>query len=159
MNVCSVIKSTFDEALMARITDPQKLNRIKECTMDLIVQNGYNGVTIAAIASDAKVSTGYLYRHFKGKDELISFLVLENFQFLQQTVNQLLDESHDILTVVRYYFSALFDMANTMPTKARFISVLFRDSRFRQVARNQSNVDNQHLVPTWHVLSNVIGDM
>jgi len=123
---------------MARITDPEKLNRIKECTMDLIVRNGYSGITIAAIASEAQVSAGYLYRHFKGKDELISSLVIENFETLQRTVNRLLDESTDITTVVRYYFKALFEIANTSPTKARFISSLYRDARFRKDARDKS---------------------
>lgn len=123
---------------MARITDPEKLNRIKECTMDLIVRNGYSGITIAAIASEAQVSAGYLYRHFKGKDELISSLVIENFETLQRTVNRLLDESKDITTVVRYYFKALFEVANTSPTKARFISSLYRDARFRKDARDKS---------------------
>lgn len=123
---------------MARITDPDKLNRIKESTMNLIVRNGYSGITIAAIASEAQVSAGYLYRHFKGKDELISSLVLENFETLQSTVSRLLEESMDITTVVQYYFRALFEIANTDPTKARFISILYRDSRFRQDAQDKS---------------------
>lgn len=123
---------------MARITDPEKLNRIKECTMDLIVRNGYSGITIAAIASEAQVSTGYLYRHFAGKDELIGTLVVENFETLQETVNRLLDESDDVSTVVRFYFKALFEIANSSPTKARFISSLYRDARFRKDARDKS---------------------
>lgn len=123
---------------MARITDPDKLNRIKDSTMNLIVRNGYSGITIAAIASEAQVSAGYLYRHFKGKDELISSLVLENFETLQSTVSRLLEESGDITTVVQYYFRALFEIANTDPTKARFICILYRDSRFRQDAQDKS---------------------
>lgn len=100
--------------------------------MDLIVRNGYNGITIAAIASEAQVSAGYLYRHFKGKDELISYLVIENFETLQNTINALLEESNDITTVIRYYFGALFEIASSSPTKARFISILYRDSLFRR---------------------------
>lgn len=123
---------------MARVTDPEKLNRIKECTMNLIVRNGYNGITIAAIAGEAHVSVGYLYRHFEGKDELINFLVSESFESLRRTVSHLLDESADITTVVLYYFGALFEMANTAPIKARFISILYRDARFREEAREQS---------------------
>lgn len=123
---------------MARVTDPEKLNRIKESTMNLIVRNGYNGITIAAIAGEAQVSAGYLYRHFKGKDELINFLVSESFESLRGTVSHLLDENTDITTVVLYYFGALFDMANTAPIKSRFISILYRDARFREEARGQS---------------------
>ncbi len=123
---------------MARITDPEKLNRIKECTMDLLVRNGYSGITIAAIANEAKVSTGYLYRHFAGKDELISSLVIEHFEILPRTVIRLLDENTDITTIIRYFFGALFEMANTAPTKTRFISVLYRDPHFREEARSKS---------------------
>lgn len=139
MNVCSVISyPVLIEVPMARITDPEKLNRIKECTMDLIVRNGYSGITIAAIAGEAQVSAGYLYRHFTGKDELISTLVIENFETLQKTVHGLLDESMDITMVVQYYFRALFEIANADPTKARFISILYRDARFREEARDKS---------------------
>ncbi len=136
---------------MARITDPNKLNRIKECTMDLLVRNGYSGITIAAIAHEAQVSAGYLYRHFKGKDDLISYLVLENFDYLQTRVNLLLDQSDDVATVVRYYLGALFDIANTTPTKARFISVLFRDPHFRKEARGKNILKIPEIAERIHI--------
>lgn len=126
---------------MARITDPEKLNRIKDSTMELLVRNGYSGITIAAIAFEARVSVGYLYRHFKGKNALISYLVLENFDYLLKTVNLLLDQSEDITTVVRYYMGALFEMANTFPNRARFIGVLFRDPHFRKEAQGKNILD------------------
>lgn len=126
---------------MARITDPEKLNRIKESTMELLVRNGYSGITIAAIAFEARVSVGYLYRHFKGKNELINYLVLENFDYLQKTVNLLLDQSADIATVIRFYMGALFEIANTAPNKARFIGVLFRDPHFRKEAQGRNVLD------------------
>ncbi len=123
---------------MARITDPEKLNRIKNSTMELLVRNGYSGITIAAIAFEARVSVGYLYRHFRGKNELINYLVLENFDYLQQTVNLLLDQSDDVATVVRFYMGALFEIANEAPTKARFIGILFRDPHFRMEAQGKN---------------------
>lgn len=122
---------------MARVTDPQKLARIRDCTMDLIVRNGYAGITIAAVASNAGVSVGYLYRHYAGKDELVTDLVIQNFETLRQTVTALLEQSTDIAEVVRYYLTVLFSLAETEPIKARFISILYRDVRFREIARAQ----------------------
>lgn len=122
---------------MTRVTDPDKLNRIKNCTMDLIVRSGYSGMTIATIASEAGVSAGYLYRHFAGKDDLIKALVIENFHVLSNTVDQLLEESNDITSIVGYYLDTLFDMAITTPIKARFVSALIKDPRYRMEAREK----------------------
>lgn len=122
---------------MARVTDPQKLDRIRACTMDLIVRNGFAGITIAAVAQQASVSVGYLYRHYAGKDELVTDLVVQNFETLRQTVTGMLAQSESVAAVVRYYLSQLFVLAEQEPVKARFISVLFRDVRFREMARGK----------------------
>lgn len=122
---------------MARVTDPQKLDRIRACTMDLIVRNGFAGITIAAVAEKAGVSVGYLYRHYAGKDELVTDLVVQNFETLRQTVTGMLAQSESVAAVVRYYLTQLFILAEQEPVKARFISVLFRDVRFREIARGK----------------------
>ena len=52
-----------------RITDTNKIERIKTETKILIVEKGYHGASIAEIAIRADVSDGYLYRHYKNKSE------------------------------------------------------------------------------------------
>jgi AcrR family transcriptional regulator len=41
----------------------------------LIVKNGSENVTIRAIAREVKVTDGALYRHFKSKKDILSFLI------------------------------------------------------------------------------------
>ena len=51
---------------MARIIDDGKIQRIREATIALVVQNGYGGASISSIARRAGVAEGYLYRFYKG---------------------------------------------------------------------------------------------
>lgn len=69
---------------MARITDPTKLEKIKKAAMELVVRHGYRGISIGAIAKKAGVSTGYLYRHYNGKSDLIQDLIDNNFKTFEE---------------------------------------------------------------------------
>ena len=71
---------------MARKIDEDKINRIKESTMKMIVDHGIEATTIAMITKNANVSGGYLYRIYKGKQELINDLYSEKIVSL---VNEL----------------------------------------------------------------------
>ena len=59
---------------MARKIDEDKIARVKEATMQTIVENGIEATTIAMIAKKAQVSGGYLYRTYSGKQDLINEL-------------------------------------------------------------------------------------
>jgi AcrR family transcriptional regulator len=45
--------------------------KIISATLDLIVENGFQGATIAMIADQARVAVGSIYLYFKSKDDLI----------------------------------------------------------------------------------------
>lgn len=77
---------------MARKIDENKINSIKESTMKTIVDHGIEATTIAMIAKNAKVSGGYLYRIYSGKQELINALYYEK-------VSSLLDELEFLLAL------------------------------------------------------------
>ena len=131
---------------MARITDPERLERIKESTMALIVENGYLGVTISNIAQRAQVSTGHLYRHFDSKEALINFLINDSFSALRNSVSQLLEENSSVHDVITYQFRSLLQMANETPVKARFACSLASDPRYN--VRNTLNIRTiaQHIL-------------
>lgn len=57
---------------MARITDVNRIKRLKDSTMKLVVENGFGGASAAMIAIDAKVASGYFYMHYKGKYEMVN---------------------------------------------------------------------------------------
>lgn len=46
--------------------------RIVNAAIDLVARDGYNGCSIAAVASRADIGTGTLYRHFANKGELFT---------------------------------------------------------------------------------------
>jgi AcrR family transcriptional regulator len=45
---------------------------IAQATLDLLVEQGYGGLTMAAVAQRAKVSTATLYRRFDNKEALVA---------------------------------------------------------------------------------------
>lgn len=90
MNVYSYICKTFKTFNMARKIDQDKIKRIKEATMLTIVQNGIESTTIAMIAKNAKVSGGYLYRIYAGKQDLINELYYEKMNSIYREISLLL---------------------------------------------------------------------
>ena len=75
---------------MARKIDEHKIARIKEATMQTIVENGIESTTIAMIAKNAKVSGGYLYRTYAGKQDLINELYYDKVISLYKELEFLL---------------------------------------------------------------------
>ncbi|MEO8377877.1 MAG: TetR/AcrR family transcriptional regulator, partial [Candidatus Sumerlaeota bacterium] len=51
----------------------------QDSALELFVEKGVDGTSIRDIASRAGVTEGALYRHHKGKDELVRALFLENY--------------------------------------------------------------------------------
>ena len=75
---------------MARKIDEDKIDRIKKATMQTIVENGIESTTIAMIAKNANVSGGYLYRTYKGKQDLINELYYDKVNSLYNELEFLL---------------------------------------------------------------------
>ena len=79
-----IIKTSSDAVLVKKIV------RIKEATMKTIVENGIEATTIAMIAKNAGVSGGYLYRTYKGKQDLINELYYDKVNSLYKELEFLL---------------------------------------------------------------------
>ncbi|MCG8541436.1 MAG: TetR/AcrR family transcriptional regulator [Clostridia bacterium] len=112
---------------MARITDPTKLEGIKKATMELVVKYGYRGTSIGAIARKAGVSTGYLYRHYNGKSDLIDDLIESNFKAFQEIFSRTVDEKGTARDAVFNVTKILFELSINEPINAKFLSVLVFD--------------------------------
>ena len=57
--------------------DDKKINQIYQATLQLVKVKGLAGITMGAIAREAKIATGTLYIYFKNKKELINALFTE----------------------------------------------------------------------------------
>ncbi len=70
---------------------PQKLkdevkDRIVNAALDLILESGFNNADMRSIAKKAGITHGNLYRYFKSKDDLISYIT----QPLIESMNEVL---------------------------------------------------------------------
>ena len=125
---------------MARITDENKIERLKVATMKLVAENGYGGASAALIATNAKVSTGYFYRHYKGKYELVNSLLLEVYREVADKLDELIQEGSSFHTLIASLVNYFFRMANKEPVKAKFFYVLTSDYQFKSDHEVKSSI-------------------
>jgi AcrR family transcriptional regulator len=77
-------------------------------------EHGLDGVTIRAIATRAGVSPGAIYRHYRGREELLAEVVRRGFDLLAQYMSRGL-EGTDVLDRLRRMANAYFDFAVENP--------------------------------------------
>lgn len=115
---------------MARAIDPSKLERIKDAVIDLIVEKGYGGASISTISRRAGVAEGYLYRHYKGKEELVNELLYGLIKMISDEMELLLNQYEDIDPVVDKLVRRLFEISDDKPSHIKFVYVLMHDYNF-----------------------------
>ena len=116
---------------MARLTDEGKIQRIRGATIDLVVQNGYGGASISAIARKAGVAEGYLYRFYTSKQELVTELLYTKVAQIIEKLEFLLNSCTSIKEVISQLIGELFKMATYSPEEIKFIHVLMHDYNFQ----------------------------
>lgn len=116
---------------MARNIDETKIERIKAATLEMVVLRGYGGASISEIASTAGVAEGYLYRHYKGKAELVNDLLFSNLNELIEKLENLLDNHHSVKEIFEQLTRTLFELANLFPDRIKFLYVLMHDYNFK----------------------------
>jgi len=121
---------------MARLIDEGKIQRIREATISLVVQNGYGGAAISSIARRAGVAEGYLYRFYASKQELVTELLYTKVARLIETLESLLNSCTRIKEVIYQLIAEIFKMATDSPEEIKFIHVLMHDYNF-QVSEEQ----------------------
>jgi AcrR family transcriptional regulator len=116
---------------MARLIDDGKIQRIREATIELVVQKGYGGASISSIAHRAGVAEGYLYRFYKSKHELVTELLFSKVAHIIEKLEFLLNSCTSMKEVIRQLISELFKTANDTPEEIKFIHVLMHDYNFQ----------------------------
>lgn len=139
---------------MARRTDPTKIEEIRKAAMGLIVDRGYSGASIGAIAKKAGVSTGYLYRHYNSKRELADDLIQSNFKRLNDIFLSVLDESKTVEDILYQFVYSLFNVAIERPVLAKFFNVLVFDPKFREEQKNNAKGHKER--PVIHFIEGLI---
>jgi len=125
---------------MARIIDEGKIQRIRDATIELVVLNGYGGAAISSIARRAGVAEGYLYRFYKGKQELVTELLYTKVAQIIEKLEFLLNSSISINEVISQLIGELFKIATDSPEVIKFIHVLMHDYNFQVSVEQRGHI-------------------
>lgn len=96
----------------------------------MIVEKGYGGASIAEIAKKAGVAEGYLYRHYKSKNELVDDLLFTNLNDIINKLEVLLNSHQKVKAIFEQLTRTLFEIANNQPERIKFLYVLMHDYNF-----------------------------
>lgn len=129
----------FIDAQMARITDHKKIERLKQATMNRVVERGFGGASVALIAKDAQVASGYFYGHYKGKYEMVNAILHTVYQEVFGKFEEFLQQEYSFAEIIEKMIRHFVCIANAEPIKVKFLCVLTNDYSFiidRRVREN-----------------------
>ncbi|WP_321370892.1 TetR family transcriptional regulator [uncultured Draconibacterium sp.] len=115
---------------MARITDQTKIERLKQSTMKLVVDNGFGGASVALISKDAQVASGYFYMHYKGKYELVNTILQEVYSEVFGMFEKLIGQGEPFHVTIENIIRHFVELANKEPIRVKFLYVLTNDYNF-----------------------------
>lgn len=103
----------------------EREQRILDAASDLIVHFGYDKTTVSDIATEAGISKGAIYLHYKSKDELFEALLIREMQDYSLTWFERLETDPTGGTIGGMYKNTLYAL-----NKSPFMAALFkRDNR------------------------------
>jgi len=123
-------RSFINKWIMARITDQNRIERLKQSTMKLVVENGFGGASASLIAKDANVASGYFYMHYKGKYEMVNALLNDVYQEVVLKFEELTNNGSTFSEITENMIRHFFALANAEPIKLKFLYVLSNDYSF-----------------------------
>ncbi len=115
---------------MARIADEKKLEAIKSATRNIVVMEGISSASISRIATKAGVSTGYLYRYYSGKRELLEDLFEESSMVINNLLRTYSENKSTIKEMVAAFTTKIFEVASTNIEAVSFQHRLLSDYSF-----------------------------
>lgn len=124
-----------------RVVDTDKIERVKLETKKLIVEKGYHGASISEIAKRAKVSDGYLYRHFKSKVELVTHIFKSQLKEFHDFVFELLEIKTNARDLTHEVIKFLFKLHEGNPIAIKFTDALIHDFEFEYPESRAKAID------------------
>jgi AcrR family transcriptional regulator len=74
---------------------------IFKSAVKIFSNNGYNGATMDAIAADAGVAKGTLYYHFKSKEKIFKYIVLEGMNIIKKEIEEVANKEQNSLSKIK----------------------------------------------------------
>ena len=115
---------------MARVTDTNKIEKIKEAATEMIVTTGFIGASISLIAKKAGVSEGYLYRYYSSKNDLVNDLFAARVSATNEKLMNLLQTKESLRDVVEAYVQHIYNSYSDNPNQIKFLFMLIHDFTF-----------------------------
>ncbi|MCC6546883.1 TetR/AcrR family transcriptional regulator [Candidatus Sumerlaeota bacterium] len=102
---------------------PLKKKSIERSALELFVEKGVDGTSIRDIATRAGVTEGALYRHHKGKEELVRALFLEHFTRFAALIAATQAPQKSFAEVITKLVEVFFTLHDEDPPVFEFIMV------------------------------------
>lgn len=122
---------------MPRHTDIEQLEKVKKTAIELIVEKGYEKTKISDIAEAAGVATGYIYRHYKGKQMMVQQIFEERSLNLERIIEEILEQSVDIQSVIQTIIKEVFQNARENNVVYRFMFLISQEKVFAKSTSRQ----------------------
>lgn len=140
-----------------RITDDNKIERLEQATIAHVVDKGFGGASVAAIAKSADVSKGYLYRFHKTKHELVQALLTRYINTIIDQIDEGLKQNISVDLILTSMIDHTFGVAKKHPNHIKFIYVLMHDYNFQlEVEQKQKIKDVIERFHTRGVTQNIV---
>ena len=115
---------------MAMKQEISKIEKIREATLKVVSTKGRNGASVAAIAAEAGVSVGYLYRYYNSKEELIGDLYETMVESVADALEEAMRGDLSMEQLSDEYFRSLYRICTDRPDRMRFMILLQNDSSY-----------------------------
>ncbi|HKH72774.1 MAG TPA: helix-turn-helix domain-containing protein, partial [Vicinamibacterales bacterium] len=96
---------------------------LMDAARHVLVQDGYDGLTVRRVAERAEYSLGTVYSYFADKDDLLYTLVLEDFHRLTERLRSIRDR-HTGATAVREILLSYVEMGLEQPRSYEIMFML-----------------------------------
>lgn len=120
-------ESSADAPRVGRPRDPRVDDAIREATLELLVEDGYQATTIQAIARRAGVSAPSVYRRWSSKAELIEEAVFPSGLLAPEA------RSGDVITDLQPYCLQILTYLADPPIRAAIPGLLVEYQNHRQI--------------------------
>ncbi|MGH2588854.1 MAG: TetR/AcrR family transcriptional regulator, partial [Dehalococcoidia bacterium] len=112
---------------------------LTEAAREVLIQAGYDGLTIRRVAERAEYSLGTVYGYFADKDDLLYALVREDFALLTERLRSIRD-SHVGAVAVREMLLSYVEMGLERPQSYEIMFML----KPKLASRNASDESDEH---------------
>lgn len=112
---------------MARITDENKIILVKKALIDIIVRDGSTNASIAKMAKEAGVSSGYLYRHYDSKESLLEHLYIEKLSRINEILLTQIDENKQLIDCLTSFYGEIIKLSKSNENEILFLIKMMTD--------------------------------